>query len=86
MSKAAPSTDPMTIPAILPPDRLCRIVEAVAVALAALLVADGPEVDVADVNNGGIGKIDGNVTPVQRLVTFEPTQHESVALGELVAQ
>ncbi|KAL8691154.1 MAG: hypothetical protein Q9218_003551 [Villophora microphyllina] len=35
---------------------------------------------------GGNEEVMGSVTPAQRAVTFEPTQQESVAFGELAAQ
>ena len=44
------------------------------------------DVDVDDGKSGGIEVEVGNTTPGQRLVTFEPMQHESVAFGELDAQ
>lgn len=37
-------------------------------------------------NKGGMEDVVGRVTPVQRWVTFDAAQHESVALGELEAQ
>ena len=49
-------------------------------------MADGLVVDVDDGKRGGIEVVDGRVTPGQRLVTFDVSQQESVALGELVAQ
>ena len=49
-------------------------------------VADGGVELVDEGNKAGIVGEDGSVTREQRLVTFEPMQHESVALGELVAQ
>ena len=39
-----------------------------------------------DGKSGGIEVMVGSVTPGHTLVTFEPTQHVSVALGELDAQ
>ena len=51
-----------------------------------MLVADGEVLEVDDGNSGGTEKIEGRVTPSHRLVTFDVTQHESVAFGELDAQ
>ena len=69
------------MPAIAPPDRpLCWA------AAAALLVAVGVLLEVEEGNSGGRDAVDGNVTPGHLLVTLDPTQQESVALGELVAQ
>ena len=42
--------------------------------------------EVAEGNRGGREVSVGRVTPLHRLVTFAATQHESVELGELVAQ
>ena len=83
MSNAAPKTEPMTIPAIAPPDspRVCELDAAVDV-----LLAEGEVLDVAEGNSGGIENIWGRVTPLHLLVTFDVTQHESVAFGELDAQ
>lgn len=54
---------------------------------AALLVdADGVLLDVEEGKRGGIEVNVGSVTPGHRLSTFAPSQHESVAFGELVAQ
>jgi len=50
------------------------------------LLADGVLLDVEDGKSGGTEVIVGRITPGHRLVTFEPTQHESVAFGELEAQ
>ena len=83
MNNAAPTIDPTTIPAIAPPERP----ELLGAGAAALLVdADGLLLDVEDGNSGGMDVIVGSITPGQRLVTFDPMQHESVALGELEAQ
>ena len=81
ISKAAPNTEPTTIPAIVPPE------SPVSFRMAALL-AEAEELgdEVEEGNSGGIEVKVGNVTPEQRLVTFDAMQHESVELGELVAQ
>jgi hypothetical protein len=75
--------DPMTIPAIAPPDNLLPLVPAAA---AALLVAEGTPVEVDEGKSGGIEVEVGNLTPTHRLLTSEPMQQESVAFGELAAQ
>ena len=70
-------TDPTTIPAIAPPDRpsFWPIPP----------VGEGVVVAVCDGNSGGIEDVGGNLIPSHRVVTFEATQHESVAFGELAA-
>lgn len=80
--RAAPRIEPMTIPAICPPDRpWCGPFVSAAPIAEELL----PSVGVG--NKGGIEDVSvGRTTPVQRLVTLEAAQQESVALGELVAQ
>lgn len=42
--------------------------------------------DVEDGKSGGIEVNVGSVTPGHLLLTFAPSQHVSVAFGELVAQ
>lgn len=72
----------MTMPAICPPDRpWCgSFVSATPIAEELL-----PSVGVG--NRGGIVDVSvGKTTPVQRLVTLEAAQQESVAFGELDAQ
>ena len=61
--------------------------EAAAAEVAApLLFEDAGAVTVL-VNNAGIDEVNaGSVTPLQRDSTAEPTQHESVELGELAPQ
>jgi len=78
--KAAPTTDPTATPAICPPVNPLLWL--------APLLGEGVlwAVGVADGKSGGKEVCEGSVTPGQRLFTFEPTQHESVAFGELVAQ
>ncbi len=49
-------------------------------------VGEDVALEVDEGNSVGIELTVGKVTPVQRLLTFEPTQHESVAFGELAAQ
>ena len=83
INKTAPRTAPTTIPAICPPD---KELEVLAVAAAVVLDADGEAEEVEDGNKGGTENIGGMVTPSHRLVTFEATQQESVAFGELSAQ
>ncbi len=85
ISTAAPRMEPTTIPAICPPDSPLLFCEAPLVALE-VLVAEGEVLDVAEGNNGGIENMAGKVTPLHLPVTFDVTQHESVALGELDAQ
>lgn len=80
--KAAPKTDPTTMPAICPPDKELEVPAAAVV----VLDADGEAEEVEEGNNGGTENIDGMVTPSHRLVTCEATQQESVAFGELSAQ
>lgn len=75
MISASPITEPITIPAIAPPDSPFE---------AGAGVADG--VLVPEGNRGGIDEIVGNTIPAHRPVTFEATQQESVALGELAPQ
>lgn len=80
---AAPTMDPTTIPAIWPPVRPPLALFAPA---AVLLEDDEPLEEFEPGNSGGMDENGGNWTPTHLLVTFEPTQHESVALGELEAQ
>ena len=49
-------------------------------------VEDEMPPDVDDGNSGGIEDVGGRVTPVQRPVTLDAVQQESVELGELEAQ
>ena len=80
-NKAAPSTDPMTIPAICPPVRpWCSPLSDAGRAEELL-----PPVD--DGNKSGKEDVlDGNTTPVHLSVTLELEQQGSVAFGELDAQ
>ena len=84
-NKAAPTTEPITIPAIAPfdrPESLWLFLPAAPL----LADADGVPPDVDDGKRGGIEVKVGNVTPGHLLFTFAPSQQVSVALGELVAQ
>lgn len=91
---AAPSTDPITIPAIAPPDspRLVSAAPAEPAGPAALVadeVLDDVDRVLADVDVGKSGCIEnmvGSLTFEQRDSTLEVTQHESVAFGELAPQ
>ena len=78
------------MPAICPPVSP-RVVAAAAAAVVAapLLVADALDDAVRVLVTIGCNAEDaitGKTTPVHRVVVFEKTQHESVALGELAAQ
>lgn len=76
---AAATSEPMTIPAMAPPERLdpdAAAPEVVPVGAAA--VDDG--------KRGGMEVVVGNSTPWHRASTLAFTQHESVELGELWAQ
>lgn len=79
----APMMEPMTIPAIAPPERP-RLVSAEAAAAVAETVAVAVAVVVKSA--GRLLTEEGNVTPVHLPVTFEAEQQESVAFGELAAQ
>ena len=85
ISKAAPRMEPITIPAIWPPDKRWPV-GALPVAAPEVLVGDDVELDVEEGNRVGIEVTVGRVTPTQRLLTLDPLQHESVAFGELAAQ
>lgn len=80
---AAPTMDPTTIPAICPPVRPPLELFAPG---SVVFDADEPLEEFEPGNSGGMVENGGNCTPTHLLVTFEPTQHESVALGELEAQ
>lgn len=82
INKVAPMTEPTTIPAIFPPDKEPEV----PVAAAVVLDADGEAEEVEEGNNGGTENMGGMVTPSHRLVTFDATQQESVAFGELAPQ
>ena len=90
-SSAPPMTEPTTIPAIWPPDKplwfVVGLVPLPAPAPAVLEVGAPVLEDVDEGKSDGIVDVEiGSVTPEQRVVTFDPRQHESVAFGELVAQ
>ena len=80
---ATPTMAPTTIPAIAPPER--PEPDLFAPAPAAADVADGTA-DVLEGKRGGIDVVVGSSTFSHRDSTFELTQQESVALGELEAQ
>lgn len=69
-------TAPITIPAICPPER----------PLPSDAASDAEGIAVPDVKRGGRWLTVGKSTPLQRPVTFELMQHESVELKVLVAQ
>jgi len=84
--RKAPRTEPITIPAIAPPDSPLLFP-------AFEFPADDEDfdvgVEVAIIEDNG-GSVDvaatGRTTPEHIFVVFEKTQHESVALGELAEQ
>lgn len=77
---AAPTSEPMTMPAMAPPESPDRE----RLPLEAAPVEPGPAEAVLDGKRGGIETVVGSVTPWQRDSTFEVTQHESVELTLLV--
>jgi hypothetical protein len=83
-SRAAPTIDPMTIPAIAPPERPL-LLAADAFPEPLLPVAVGLLLDV-DVNKFGMVEKTGSTTPVHRPVALDVTQQESVAFSELPRQ
>lgn len=84
-NKAAPITEPITIPAIAPFDRPES--SWVFPPATPLLAGDvGVLLDVEDGKRGGMEVKVGSVTPGHLLFTFAPSQQVSVALGELDAQ
>ena len=74
------------MPAIWPPESPVLEGEAVPPAGVLVEVEVEVEVDVAEGKRGGMEAVEGSGIPVQRVLTFESAQQESVALGELVAQ
>jgi len=86
-NKNAPKMEPMTIPAIAPPDsvRRCEVVAAVELGNAELV---GDDVGLAVENTMDEAEVTaiGKTTPWQILSVFEYRQQESVAFGELDAQ
>ena len=79
--RAAPNKDPMTMPAIAPPDSL----EPEPPAAPPVVDPVGATVVVV-VNRGGMVVVVGSFTPTQRASTSEFTQQESVEFWELAAQ
>lgn len=82
-NNAAPMTAPITMPAIWPPLSPRWLADADVDEDAA--VPDGEDV-VDVVKRGCIDVNDGRVTPLQRVVTSDVTQHESVELIVLALQ
>lgn len=74
--------DPMTMPAMAPPERPDLDVSPVPAPAVELAEAD----EVLDGNTGGRDTVVGRVTPEQRAFTFAVMQHESVELTVLSAQ
>jgi hypothetical protein len=83
-----PSKDPMTMPAIAPPENPFRFRLAVEAVGDADFVAVEDVADEVEVKRGCIDEVAtmGSTTLSQRFVVFEKTQQESVAFGELAAQ
>ena len=80
-SRAAPTIDPMTIPAIVPPERpLLLAADAVAKPVAVGLLLD------VGVNKFGTVEKTGSITSVHRPVALDVIQQESVAFSELPRQ
>jgi hypothetical protein len=75
---AAPRRDPITIPAIAPPESPADVPVAG--------VPVGVAEDVLEGNSGAIDVVVGRRTSAHRDSTLALTQHESVALGELEPQ
>lgn len=78
---AAPTIDPMTMPAMAPPESPDFEPPAPAPA-----VADAVADEVLVGNNGGIETVVGSVTPSQRFSTLELIQHELVEFTVLSLQ
>ena len=76
MMSAAARSDPMTMPAMAPPERPDP----------ELAPAPGVADSVPEGNRGGIDTVVGSSTPAQRDSTRELTQHELVELTRLSAQ
>jgi hypothetical protein len=84
-----PMIDPMTIPAIAPPERPCLeplVVDGAAAAEVADELAEVVEDDDDEVNSGGMVVAVGNAIPTHLVPESDCSQHESVAFGELLAQ
>lgn len=75
-SNMAPKIEPMTMPAIAPPDKPCPL----------LLLCEAVELPVADGKRLPMLVVNGSLTFWQRVSVLEKRQHESVAFGELAAQ
>lgn len=80
---SAPSTEPITIPAIWPPVKPRFVVPAAAAPVAVLV---GTPLDVELGKRGAIDEVVGRRTLVHLCSTPELAQQESVALGEEAAQ
>jgi len=79
--------EPMTMPAMAPPERPLSVLVAAAAAPVEEGVEVAPEADDEVGKSGGRDVTeDGIAKPVQRLPTCDAEQQESVALGELAAQ
>ena len=78
--------EPMTMPAIWPPERPDPLLAPAAPTAVFVAEAEAEAEDVEEGNSGGIETVEGWGMPVHRLLTLESTQQESVAFGELVAQ
>lgn len=83
MTSAAPMMDPMTIPAMAPPD---RPVSDLLPPFSAPAVELGDAEDVLEGKTGGIDTVVGRFTPTHRVLTFALTQQESVEFVVLSAQ
>lgn len=87
-SRAAARSAPSTMPTIAPTERPDVPVPPAPTAAAGVAVADDAPVVVVleEVKRGERPEVVGRRTPAQRDSTLAPTQHESVAFGELAAQ
>jgi len=83
MMRAAPMSDPITIPAMAPPD---SPVSVLAPPVPAPAVEVGDPDAVLDGKSGGMETVVGRVTPTHRASTLALTQHVSVELAVLPAQ
>jgi hypothetical protein len=81
-----PTIEPTTMPAIAPPDSpWCEWLAAGELVVDEPLVEVGLPLEVVDSKLGIVEKT-GSLTPIQRPVEFEVTQHESVAFSVLARQ
>jgi hypothetical protein len=78
---AAPMSEPMTIPAMAPPES-----PEADPAIGAVLDVPVGAAEEVDENRGGMDEVTGSSTPTQRASTLEFTQQESVEFGELAPQ